>query len=95
MSLNMLYIVCTLGVVLTISVWAMAYAEYKKGSAVEAAAAKAEAQFWADWSWDIRKEPYWPRLKAQCDESKRRIEEYHQHQTPEYKESVRLSTILS
>lgn len=89
------YIIITLGIVLNVSVWAMVYAEYKKGSAVEAAAAKREAEFWADWSWDITKEAYWPRLKAQCADSRRRIEEYHQHQTAEYKENIRLSTILS
>lgn len=91
----MLYIVITLGVVLNVSVWAMVYAEHKREVAIEAAEAKREAEFWASWSWDIRKESYWPRLKAQCDESKRRIEEYHRSQAPEYKESVRLSTILS
>ena len=91
----MLYIIITLGIVLNVSVWTMVYAEHKRTAAIEAAEAKREAEFWADWSWDIRKESYWPRLKAQCDESKRRIEEYHQHQEPEYKESVRLSSILS
>ena len=95
MSLNMLYIVCTLGVVLVISAWAAAYAEYKKGSAIEAAAAEAEAQFWADWSWDITQEPYYPKLKKECDESRRLITLYFEKRQKEYEENVRLSTILS
>ena len=89
------YIIIVLGIVLNVSVWAMVYAENKRAAAIEAAEAKREAEFWADWSWDITKEAYWPRLKAQCADSRRRIEEYHQHQTSEYKESVRLSSILS
>jgi hypothetical protein len=91
----MLYIIITLGIVLNVSVWTMVYAEHKRAAAIEAAAAEEEAQFWADWSWDITKEAYWPRLKAQCADSRRRIEEYHRSQTAEYKESVRLSSILS
>ena len=91
----MLYIVITLGVVLNVSVWAMVYAEHKREVAIDQKIAEQRADFIARWSWDITKEEYWPRLKAQCDESKRRIAEYHQHQEPEYKESVRLSSILS
>lgn len=89
------YIIIVLGITLTVSVWAMVYAEYKRNKAIDKEIAKQQADFIARWSWDITKEEYWPRLKAQCDESKRRIEEYHQHQEPEYKESVRLSSILS
>lgn len=72
----MLYIVITLGVVLNISVWAMVYAEAVKLKGIEAAEARRQADFQARWSWDITQEPYYPELKARCDESRRLIAEY-------------------